>query len=102
MVLDSPDLGAAKADYAKAVADVERAEAALKLVRELFDVKAVAQKEIRDAENEFRRSMAERERAGSRLLTLGVRREQFADIAGRKDVATTIEAAPAAVHTLKL
>ena len=90
LVIDSPDLGSAKADYAKAVADVERAEAALKLARELFEVKAIAQKEIRDAENESRRAMAERERAGSRLLTLGVRRDQFPDIAARKDVSTTV------------
>src|SRR5262249_389041 len=34
--------------------------------------------------------MAERERAASRLLTLGVRREQFPDIAARKDVSTTV------------
>lgn len=90
LVVDSPDLGAAKADYAKAVADVERAEAALKLARELFEVKAIAAKEIRDAENEQRRTMAERERAGSRLLTLGIRRDQFADVAARKDVSTTV------------
>jgi membrane fusion protein, heavy metal efflux system len=90
LVVDSSDLGVAKADYAKAVADVERAEAALKLARELFEVKAIAAKEIRDAENEHRRTMAERERAGSRLLTLGIRREQFADVAARKDVSTTV------------
>jgi cobalt-zinc-cadmium efflux system membrane fusion protein len=54
LVVDSSDLGAAKADYAKAVADVERAEAALGLARELFEVQAVARKEIRDAENEAR------------------------------------------------
>jgi len=90
LVVDSSDLGSSKADYAKAVADVERAEAALKLVRELFEVRAVAQKEIRDAENESRRTMAERERSASRLLTLGVRREQFPDIAARQDVSTTV------------
>jgi len=90
LVVDSPDLGAAKADYAKAVADVERAEAAVKLARELFEVKAIAAKEIRDIENENRRAMAERERASSRLLTLGIRREQFADVAARKDVSTTV------------
>src|SRR6266545_4870225 len=90
LVVDSSDLGLAKADYAKAVADVERAEAALKLARELFEVKAIAAKEIRDGENEHRRTMAERERASSRLLTLGIRRDQFADIAARKDVSTTV------------
>ena len=47
LVLDSADLGSAKSDYAKAVADVERSDAALKLARELFEVKAIAQKEIR-------------------------------------------------------
>ena len=90
LVLDSPDLGAAKADYAKAVADVERAEAALKLSRELFEVKAIAAKEIRDAENEQRRTTVERERAAARLLTLGVRRAQLPDIEARKDSSTTV------------
>ena len=90
LVVDSSDLGLAKTDYAKAVADVERSEAALKLARELFEVRAIAAKEIRDAENEYRRTTAERERASSRLRTLGVKTEQLADIAARKDAATTL------------
>jgi len=67
LVVDSPDLGVAKTDYAKATADVERSEAALKLARELFEVRAIAAKEIRDAENEYRRTMAERERTRVRM-----------------------------------
>src|SRR5215470_15004563 len=51
-VLDSADLGAAKADYAKAVADLERSTAAARLSRELFDAQVVAQKELREAEND--------------------------------------------------
>ena len=90
LVVDSTDLGVAKSDYAKAVADVERSEAALKLTRELFEVRAIAAKEIRDGENEYRRTTAERERAASRLRTLGVRPDQLADIAARKDAATTL------------
>ena len=66
-VLDSADLGAAKADYAKAVADVERSQDALRLARELLDVKAVAQKEVRETENDARKALAERERAAARL-----------------------------------
>jgi len=89
-VIDSADLGAAKADYAKAVADVERSAAAARLSRELFDVQAVAQKELRETENDARKAVAERERAASRLRTLGVSPEQFADIAARADAATTI------------
>jgi cobalt-zinc-cadmium efflux system membrane fusion protein len=91
LVVDSPDLGQAKTDYAKAVADMERSEAALTLARELFEVKAIAAKEIRDAESEYRRATAERDRAASRLRTLGVKAEQFADIAARKDAGTTLQ-----------
>ena len=83
-VIDSADLGAAKADYAKAVADVERSAAAARLSRELFEAQAIAQKELREAEND------ERERAASRLQTLGVPPEHLADIAARADAATTI------------
>jgi len=89
-VVDSADLGAAKADYAKAVADVERSAAAARLSRELFDAQAVAQKELREAENDARKAVAELERAASRLQTLGVSAEQLAEIAARADSATTI------------
>jgi membrane fusion protein, heavy metal efflux system len=90
LVIDSPDLSAAKADYAKAVADVERADKALGLVRELVEAKAIAQKELRDAENDSRKSMAERERAAARLRTLGVTEDRFREIAMRADAGTTV------------
>jgi membrane fusion protein, heavy metal efflux system len=89
-VLDSPDLGAAKSDYAKAVADADRSAAALQLARELFEVKAIARKEIREAENDSRKALAERERAAARLRTLGVRDEQLGEIAARADATTTL------------
>ncbi len=90
LLLDSPDLGSAKSDYAKAVADLERSEKAITLTRELFQVKAIAQKELRDAENDYRKAMAERERAASRLRTLGVPDTQFKEIASRADPSTTV------------
>jgi cobalt-zinc-cadmium efflux system membrane fusion protein len=89
-VIDSADLGAAKADYAKAVAEVERSAAAARLSRELFDAQAVAQKELRETENDARKAVAERERAASRLQTLGVPPAQLAEIGARADAATTI------------
>jgi cobalt-zinc-cadmium efflux system membrane fusion protein len=90
LILDSPDLGAAKADYAKATADVERADKALRLTRELFEAKAVAQKEVREAENDYRKAIAERERAASRLRTLGITDDHFKDVAERADATTRI------------
>jgi cobalt-zinc-cadmium efflux system membrane fusion protein len=90
MVIDSPDLGAAKSDYAKAVADVERADGALRLARELFEVKAVPQKDIREADNDYRKSVAERERAAARLRALGIGADQLPAIASRADTGTSI------------
>jgi cobalt-zinc-cadmium efflux system membrane fusion protein len=90
LVIDSPDLGAAKSDYAKAVADVERADGALRLARELFEVKAVPQKDVREADNDSRKSVAERERAAARLRTLGIGAEQLPAIASRADSGTRI------------
>jgi membrane fusion protein, heavy metal efflux system len=89
-LVDSADLGSAKADYAKAVADVERSAAAARLSRELYEARAVAQKEVREAENDARKAVAERERAASRLQTLGVPADHLAEIAARADAATTI------------
>ena len=88
--LDSPDLGQAKSDYAKATADVDRSQKALVLAHELFEAKAIAQKEIRETENDWRKAVAERERAAARLRTLGVPAEQLEPIASRSDVSTRL------------
>jgi len=74
LVLDSPDLGSAKSDYAKAVAELERSEKAIKLARELLQAKAIAQKELRETENDYRKAISEKERAASRLRTVSVER----------------------------
>ena len=90
MVIDSQDLGTAKSDYAKAIADVERSDAALKLARELLAVQAVPQKDVREADNDYRKSVAERERAAARLRTLGITADQLPAIASRADSGTSI------------
>jgi cobalt-zinc-cadmium efflux system membrane fusion protein len=54
------------------------------------EAKAIAQKELRDADNEYRKALAERERATARLRTLGVTEERFRDIASRADAGTTV------------
>jgi len=91
LVLDSPDLGAVKTDYLKALADVERAEKALRLVRELYDVKAIPQKDVREAENDAKKAVAERERTRSRLRTLGIGDERLPEISERTDSGTRID-----------
>src|SRR5438445_9351012 len=90
LLLDSPDLGAAKSDYVKAVSDLERSEKALNLARDLFEVKAIPEREIRDAENDYRKAAAEKERAASRLLALGLPQAQLKNVASREDTSTQI------------
>jgi cobalt-zinc-cadmium efflux system membrane fusion protein len=89
-VLDSPDLGQAKSDFAKAVSDLARSEKASKLTKELFEIKAIAEKDVRDAENDLNKAVAERDRAAARLRTLGIRTDQLKDIADRADASTTV------------
>jgi membrane fusion protein, heavy metal efflux system len=89
-VIDSPDLGSAKSDYAKAVSDLERSDKAFNLARDLFEVKANSEKELHDAENDYRKAAAEKERAASRLLAVGVSEAQIKDVASRADATTRI------------
>jgi cobalt-zinc-cadmium efflux system membrane fusion protein len=91
LVMESPDLGAAKSDYVKAASDAERAEQALRLARELFEVKAVPQKDVREAENDARKAVAERERLAARLRMLGTPADRLADVAARVDTSARLD-----------
>jgi len=91
LVLDSPDLGAAKADYLKALSDAERSDKAFKLARDLYDVQAIALKDVRDAENDDRKAIAERERSAARLRTFGIGDDRLAEIVRRVDSGTRID-----------
>jgi len=89
-VIDSPDLGAAKSDYLKAVSDLQRSEKALKLAHDLLEVQGISQKEVREAENDYRKAVAEKERAGSRLVALGIPEAQLNELTNRTDTNTRI------------
>jgi membrane fusion protein, heavy metal efflux system len=89
-VIDSPDLGAAKSDYLKAVSDLQRSEKALKLAHDLLEVQGISQKEVREAENDYRKAVAEKERAGSRLVALGIPEAQLNELTNRTDANTRI------------
>ena len=91
LVIDSPDFGSAKADYAKATADAERAEQALSLTREMYEIKAAAQKDLREAQSDLRRAQAERDRAAARLRMLGVGADGLEAVASRADAGTRVD-----------
>ena len=69
--LSSPEFGVAQADAAKALADVQLSDKALRRQRELFDAGIVARKELEQMEAEASRAKAESERANAKTRLYG-------------------------------
>jgi cobalt-zinc-cadmium efflux system membrane fusion protein len=76
-VIDSPDLGGAFADLEKAEAEVVRAERAWRRQRELFSIRATAQKDVDEAQEQYAAARAEQQRARekARLLHASAHRD---------------------------
>ena len=72
-IIDSPDIGMASADMAKADADLIAAEHDYKRQKELSALHAVSQRDYENAEDNYRKARAEMERARQkgRLLSTG-------------------------------
>jgi cobalt-zinc-cadmium efflux system membrane fusion protein len=70
-VIDSPDLGVAGADLAKAQADVIAAEHDFKRQKELLAIHAVAEKDVEGSEDGYRKARAELARAQAKAGLLG-------------------------------
>jgi cobalt-zinc-cadmium efflux system membrane fusion protein len=90
LTIDSQDLGSAKSDYAKAIADEEHSNKTLQMDRGLTQVGGISEREFRDADNDYRKAVSEKERAAARLLALGVAATQLPAIAERRDIGTEI------------
>ncbi len=70
--LNSPDVAAAEADYVKAQAGLTLASHALNRQQELYAGKAVAQKELQQAQNDFNDARSEVQRVQNRLKNLRI------------------------------
>jgi cobalt-zinc-cadmium efflux system membrane fusion protein len=77
--LDSPDLGQAQADYAKALADQKLAERAFQRQKELLGQGVAPRKDFEQAQDEVARTRSEAERARLKLANLGVKGENTDD-----------------------
>lgn len=76
--VDSPELGAALADLAKARAEEHRRELALARARELFEGEVMARKDLEAAEADVAAGKAEALRASLRLANLNPRNARLA------------------------
>jgi cobalt-zinc-cadmium efflux system membrane fusion protein len=72
LVIDSPDITAAYSEFVKEASDLEYATRAQELAKELYATKALALKDLKQAENDLIKARAEFRRAKERLLSLRV------------------------------
>ncbi len=72
LVVDSPDIAQAYSEYVKEDSDLQYATRAHELAKDLYENKAMALKDLKQAENELVKARAEFRRAKERLLSLHV------------------------------
>ncbi len=72
LVIDSPDITAAYSEFVKEASDLEYATRAQELAKELYATKALALKDLKQAENDLIKARAEFRRAKERLLSLRI------------------------------
>ncbi|WP_347986147.1 efflux RND transporter periplasmic adaptor subunit [Methylomonas sp. AM2-LC] len=74
--LDSPEVADAEASYVKADADLTKARKALARQQELYAGKAIAQKDLEQAQNDFNDAHSELQRVLDRLKNLHISTQQ--------------------------
>lgn len=72
LVIDSPDISSAYSEFVKEASDLEYATRAYELAKDLYENKALPQKDLKQAENDLIKARAEFRRAKERLLSLRV------------------------------
>jgi cobalt-zinc-cadmium efflux system membrane fusion protein len=77
LVVDSPEIAQAYSEYVKEDSELEYAARAYELAKDLYEVKALALKDLKQAENELVKARAEFRRAKERLLSLRVTPEEL-------------------------
>ena len=91
LVLDSQEIAQAYAEYAKEDSDLHYATRAYELAKDLYDNKALAMKDLKQAENELIKARAEFRRAKERLLSLRVPPQELEKPLERQKVTSRFE-----------
>lgn len=76
LVVDSPDIAQAYSEYVKEDSDLHYAKRAYDLAKDLYETRALALKDLKQAENELVKARAEFRRAKERLLSLRIAPEE--------------------------
>ncbi|TLY27260.1 MAG: efflux RND transporter periplasmic adaptor subunit [Nitrospirae bacterium] len=91
LVLDSQEIAQAYAEYAKEDSDLNYATRAHELAKDLYENKALALKDLKQAENEMIKQRAEFRRAKERLLSLRVPAQELEKPLERQKITSRFE-----------
>ena len=91
LVLDSQEIAQAYAEYAKEDSDLHYATRAHELAKDLYENKALALKDLKQAENEMIKQRAEFRRAKERLLSLRVPAQELEKPLERQKITSRFE-----------
>ena len=91
LVLDSQEIAQAYAEYAKEDSDLNYATRAYELAKDLYENKALAMKDLKQAENELIKARAEFRRAKERLLSLRVPAQELEKPLERQKITSRFE-----------
>jgi membrane fusion protein, heavy metal efflux system len=91
LVLDSPEIAQAYSEYAKEDSELRYATRAHELAKDLYENKALALKDLKQAENELIKARAEFRRAKERLLSLRVPAQELEKPLERQKITSRFE-----------
>lgn len=77
VTIESPEIASAYSEFIKEHSDLSYAQRSYELAKDLYDIKSLAQKDLKQAENDFVKAKAEFRRARERLLSLQVSKEEL-------------------------
>ena len=91
LVVDSPEITAAYSDFVKEASELEYATRAYELAKDLYETKAIPQKDLKIAENDAVKAKAEFRRAKERLLSLKVPAEELDKPLAQQQITSTFK-----------
>ncbi|MEO8326221.1 MAG: efflux RND transporter periplasmic adaptor subunit [Nitrospirota bacterium] len=77
VTIESPEIASAYSEFIKENSDLSYAQRSYGLAKDLYEIKALSQKDLKQAENDFVKAKAEFRRAREKLLALQVSKEEL-------------------------
>jgi cobalt-zinc-cadmium efflux system membrane fusion protein len=91
VTIESPEIASAYSEFIKEHSDLSYAHRSYELARDLYDIKALPQKDLKQAENDFIKAKAAFRRARERLLALQVPKKELEKPLSRQTITSSYQ-----------